>query len=150
MARQLSALATLLLVTLACSSGARRDVSLDGTRGAVGVAVRQHGPLFFGSDRTGTVFLSVDVHNRSASDIVVRRVRVESSGTTQYVIYPEERIVRETVSPGSTRQISLAAQGESRTRGSAHEPLTVRAVVFYESNGKHGQQLYIGHVLRGD
>jgi len=108
------------------------------------VEIRTLGDMFFGSGRTAPLTLEVGISNPASRPLIVRRIRVESPGMVQYGIQPTERIFRETLQPGEGRVLALtvtAIAGSSRLN--ATEPLTLRAWIDFEIDGKRFRELYL-------
>ena len=102
------------------------------------------GDMFFGSGRTAPLTLEVGISNPASRPLIVRRIRVESPGMVQYGIQPTERIFRETLQPGEGRVLAMtvtAIAGSSRLN--ATEPLTLRAWIDFEIDGKRFRELYL-------
>jgi len=127
----------LVLATAGCaSSGRPANIS------APEIAVQQSGSIFFGSSQTAPVSIDVAVRNTSNVPLRLRNVRIDAAGMSQYSIYPTERIVNEALAPGETRVISLFATAvTNRTRLNVTEPLSVRATVELEHEGKRFREV---------
>lgn len=109
------------------------------------VEIRQAAPLFFGSGTTAPVSFDIAVANRGSEPLIVRRIRVESPGMVQYGVYPREEIYRETIPPGQTKTLALNATAwASQSRLQPSEPLSLRAMIDFESEGKHFREIYQG------
>ena len=134
-----------LLFSFAVGCGSSKPFSTSGGRAAVGVDLVS--PVFFGSGTTAPANLDVIVENRSASPIVVRTVRVDSSGMAQWGIYPVQRTFRVTLNPGEAKVFPIFATAvASRARYTPNEPLSVRAVVQFDSGNDRFQEIYQGLV----
>ena len=135
--------ALLLLFGIAC--GSSKPFSASGGRAAVGVNLVA--PVFFGSGTTAPANLDVIVENRSASPIVVRSVRVESTAMAQWGLYPAQRVFRVTVNPGEAKAFPIFATAVTgRARYTPNEPLAVRALVQFDSGEERFQEIYQGLV----
>ncbi|HUP50407.1 MAG TPA: hypothetical protein VNA04_16650 [Thermoanaerobaculia bacterium] len=137
------ALFVVLVLVTAAACGTGQPISTSGGRAAVGVQLV--GSVFFGSGSTAPANLEVLVENRSPAEIVVRHIRVESSGMATWGIYPAQRTFRETLSPGQVRAFPMYATAAT-TRRSPTEPLTVRAVVQFDSGTERFQEFFSGMV----
>lgn len=129
------------LLMLGCGSSA--NTSRPANVPKPDVAVRT-GQLFFGSGTSAPLPLDVAVYNGAAQAIVVRRIRVESPAMTQYGILPFERIFRETVEPGTTKEFSLmptAVASSARMRPT--EPLTLRVWIDFEAGENRWREMYM-------
>ena len=136
---------SLLVVVVLAGCGSSQPFSASGGRAGVGVLLAA--PVFFGSGNTAPANLDVIVENRSAVPIVVRNVRLESSGMAQWGIYPISRTFRETVSPGQARAFPIFATAVARTaRYTPNEPLSVRAIVQFDSESDRYQEVFNGMV----
>jgi hypothetical protein len=115
------------------------------TPGRPEIEVFQQNPLFFGSANESVLNLEVTIRNPAKEPIVVRRVRLTAGiGMTQYSVYPAERRVLETIAPGESKVVYVAATAYTNiTRLTATEPLGLRAILDYESAGKRRQELYV-------
>lgn len=134
-----------LLLVLASLSSACASLNQPPTPGRPEVEIVQQTPIFFGSGSEAPLNLAVTITNPAQEPIVVRRVRVTAGmGMTQYSIRPAERIVRETLAPGQSRELHLTATAYTdRARLTPTEPLGLRTMVEYETGGRRHQELYI-------
>lgn len=131
-------LALLLAVVTGCASSPGRPASVT----APEIAVQQTGSIFFGSSQTAPVSIDVAVRNTSNVPLRLRTVRLDAAGMSQYSIYPAERTMNELLPPGETRVVSLFATAyTNRSRLSVTEPLSVRAVVDLEHEGKRFREV---------
>jgi hypothetical protein len=139
------AVALTSLALIAC--GSTKPMSTSGGRAAVGVALVSQ--VFFGSGTTAPANLDVVVENRSAHPIVVRNIRAQSSGMVQWGIYPVQRNFNETLNPGEAKSFPLFATAVARyARMTPNEPLNVRAVVDFQSEGRRYQEMYVGQAVQ--
>ena len=140
-----SRLIPLLLIAAAC--GSSQPISTSGGRAAIGVVLNS--PVFFGSSPTAPANLDVVVENRSGAPIVVRNIRVESSGMMRWGIYPVQRAFRETLAPGELKAFPIfATAGTNSPRSTMQEPLTVRAVVQFDAGTERFQELFHGVAIQ--
>lgn len=131
----------LLLFVLACGSSVNTSRPANVPKPDVEIRT---GQLFFGSGTTAPLPLDVLVHNGSAQPIVVRRIRVESPGMTQYGIYPFERLFRETIEPGATESFPLNPTAvASAPRMHPSEPLILRAWIDFEAGENRWREMYM-------
>jgi hypothetical protein len=136
---------TLALALLtACSS-----LNKPPTPGRPEVELFQQTALFFGSSSTAPLNLSVTIRNPAKEPIVIRRIRVTAGmGMTQYSVRPAERLFRETIGPGESKELQITATAYTdRNRLTPTEPLGLRTLVDYESGGKRHQELYVTLVV---
>ena len=134
---------SVVVVLLAAACGSSQPVSTSGGRAAIGVNLQS--PPFFGSGTTAPANVDVVVENRSASPIVVRNVRLESIGMAQWGVQTINRMFNETIAPGDTKAFPLFATARALvSRMTYTEPLTVRSIVQFESEGKRFQEIYTG------
>jgi hypothetical protein len=123
-----------LLFTLGCgtSSGERpADIPRPD------ISVQQAGSIFFGSSTSAPVSIDVRVTNTATVPITVREVEISSPGMMQYSINRATKTFNETIPPGETRTVGLTATAVSRqARTTTQEPLSVRAIVRLEANGR--------------
>ena len=133
-----------ILLAAACGSG---SMTTSGGRAAVAVSLASQ--VFFGSGTTAPANLDVIVENRSGLPIKVRNIRVQSSGMVQWGIYPVQRAFNETLAPGEAKAFPLFATAVARySRSMPNEPLSVRAVVQFESGEKNYQEMYNGQAYQ--
>lgn len=126
MRRALSSL--FVVLTVACASGSQRPANV--TRPELDV--RLVGGAYFGSGAVAPATVEVEVHNTAGVPIVVRRVEIDSPGMVQYRVRRTARIVRETIPAGQSAIVALMVPIE-RTTSQVNEPLTLRAVVDFQS-----------------
>lgn len=128
----------LLLLAIACASnqGSGRPKTIAKPDVQVGL---NHEP-FFGSLSEAPASIDVLVRNRSTEPIILSRVELSSPGMIQYAIYPIARNFRETVAPGDTKLVTVFATAVTRVRRPT-EPLTIRAVVFFEGGGSRWREV---------
>ena len=135
---RLASLSLLLVLAIACASG---GTSRPADMPRPGVDIRQSGALFFGSGSTAPAFLEVAVTNLGSQPLIVRRVRIDSPGMAQYGLQPTERVFRETIAPGDTKSVQITPTAVTTTSRPS-EPLTLRAIVYFESNGRSFREIY--------
>ena len=134
----------LLILAVACGSSAPLSTS----GGRVGVGVALLGPVFFGSGTQAPANVEVLVENRAGQPIVVRSIRVESSGMMSWGIYPSQRTFTETIAPGEAKAFPMFATAGARSaRMTPNEPLSVRAVVQFEAGKERFQEIYTGRAF---
>ena len=129
----------LLLFAVACASGqggGARPKAIAAPEIEVGL---NHEP-FFGSQSEAPASIDVIVRNRAAEPIVLQRVELSSPGMLQYSIYPIARDFRETVAAGDSKRVTLFATAVTRVARPT-EPLTIRAVVFFEAQGARWREI---------
>jgi hypothetical protein len=114
------------------------------TPGRPEVDIFQQTPMFFGSGSQAPLNLAVTIRNPAKEPIVVRRIRIsEAMGMAQYTVRPAERMVREPLAPGESKELNITATAYTNIRRlNTTEPLSLRAIVEYESGGKRHQELY--------
>lgn len=123
----------LLLVVVACASTDRPPAGVARPL----IEIQQLGDLFFGSERSTVVTIALEIENRATTPLTVRHVAISSFGMTDYALVPTSRTLTEIIPPGQSRTISLLARAEAITaRSATMEPLSVRAVVRMEANGR--------------
>lgn len=105
--------------------------------------VRTSGSIFFGSGYTAPLSLNVDIMNQGPAAVVVRRIRIESPGMSQYRLDPATREFRQTINPGETITLSMSALARTGIdRLSTSEPLQLRALVEYELGDARRREVY--------
>lgn len=97
--------------------------------------VRLSHPVFFGSSSSAPANIEVEVMNRAATPLVIRRVEVDSPGMIEYAIRRTVRDFRQTVNPGETKLVTVFAMADTTTSRPT-EPLTIRAVIELQAEGK--------------
>lgn len=117
------------LFALACgSAGSSRPA------GVVAPEIRADlvGTIFFGSGNTAPANIDVRVTNRANVPIVLRHVEVDSPGMGTYTLRRTTREVRETISPGDTKRVTVFATAITTVRNPS-EPLTIRVLADFEA-----------------
>jgi hypothetical protein len=122
----------LCIAAAACSS-APRPKGLN----RADVDVRLTNTLFFSSSGTAAANFEIDVTNTAEMPITVHAVRLSSPGMVEYALRPVERLMNETIDPGESTTITMAAMfvGPAGTREST-EPLGIRVFLDFEADGK--------------
>lgn len=116
------------LFALACgSSGSSRPAGV----AAPEVRADLVGTIFFGSGNTAPANIDVWVTNRANVPIVLRHLEVDSPGMGTYTIRRTTREVRETITPGDTRRVTIFATAITTVRNPS-EPLTIRVFADFE------------------
>ena len=138
-----------LLLTLACATGGDGNRVTAGPRPSVGMSVA--GPVHIDRTGEGPITLVVRITNTAPHPITVRRVRVQSWAMEQWAIDPAERYVVEKLDPGASARIELSgtAYRKSRTRFLG-EPLTLRALVDYEVEGRRFREVVVERSVGGE
>lgn len=133
-----------LVFLTACSS-----LNKPPTPGRPEVDLFQQSPIFFGSSSTAPLNLSVTIRNPSKEPIVVRRIRLTAGmGMTQYSVLASERLFRETIAPGESKELNITATAYTdRVRLNPTEPLSLRTFVDYDAGGRRHQELYLTMVV---
>ena len=132
----------LVFALMACSSSAPKFGGRPATIERPDIDVRQLSVPFFGSGYTAPLPLDVDITNRSSVPLNVRRVRVEATGMSEYSIYPNERLFKETLAPGQTKSFSINATAYTNiARLTPVEPLSLRATIDFESGETRFREL---------
>jgi len=128
--RRFSSLIILLLI--ACGSGSSGRPA---TVAKPDMRAELAHDVFFGSGSTAPATIDITVLNRATVPITLRRVEVSSPGMAEYGIHSTSRDFRETIQPGETKSVAVFATAETTVRNPT-EPLTIRAVVDFEVEGK--------------
>lgn len=130
----------LLLLSVACGSTANRRPETvpqpDFDAGLVN-------PLFFGSGTTAPATIEVQIHNRAKVPLVVRRIELDSPGMGQYTLLRIVREFRETVGPAETKTVTVFATAVARTTRNPTEPLTIRAIIELQAEGKTWREMVL-------
>ncbi len=88
------------------------------------------------------------MNNPGSQPLRVRRVRIESPGMATYGIRPVERVFNEAIDPGATHTLRVDAMAVTSTTRPT-EPLTIRATVYFDVNGKAFREFYQGSTATG-
>ena len=125
-------LSILLLLSLACAgTQARRPENMP----QPDISAALVNPLFFGSTSSAPATIEIRVTNRDQVPLVVRRVELDSPGMGQYALARYARQYNETVPPGETKALTAFATAVAQTTTRPTEPLTIRAIVEFQSEG---------------
>jgi hypothetical protein len=110
------------------------------------IRVRQAGPIFL-SQGTTPVSIDVEITNRANAPLVIREVEIASPDSAQYSIARARRLINETVAPGETKKVTVTSTAVAENLGvPVGEPLSVRAFVRFEANGKSFREVAIGQL----
>jgi hypothetical protein len=130
----------LLLLSFACgSSSNQRPATVPQPDFDAGLV----NPLFFGSGTSAPATIEVRIHNRAKVPIVVRRIELDSPGMGQYTLIRIVREFRETVGPGETKAVTVFATAIARTTRNPTEPLTIRAIIEMQAEGKSWREMVL-------
>lgn len=133
-------LSILLLLSLACAaSQARRPEGMPQPE----ISAQLVNPLFFGSVSSAPATIEIRVTNRGNAPLVVRRVELDSPGMGQYALARYARQYNETVPSGETKALTAFATAVAQTTTRPTEPLTIRAIVELQSEGKTWREIAI-------
>ena len=104
----------------------------------------QRTSIFFGAGNTAALNLDVGIRNATQEEIIVRRVRIDPSLMTQWSVYPQEKVFKETLAPGQGRALSMYLSAYTNvSRLMPTEPLSLRATIDYDAGDKHYREYYI-------
>lgn len=140
--RRLLSLLPLLLLAVGCASGpADEERPADIARPEILFA--QRGEIMFGGTDTAPVRLDIQIRNAATVPLVVREIEVSSPEMITYGVQRSVRPYNETIPPGETRILEMIATAytTSTQRRSYEEPLSIRAFVRFEANGKRFREL---------
>ena len=88
--------------------------------------------------------LDVQITNRAKVPLRVREVDITSPGMSQYTLRRALKYFNETIPPGETRTLGLVAEViASRARLQQSEPLSVRAIIAFEAEGKSFREVVL-------
>ena len=80
------------------------------------------------------IYFEIDVLNESSEPITLERAQIASSGSGSYEILSRTEFFRTKIAPGEVGTISLPATVRVfSVRTSAMEPISVRAMVYFDS-----------------
>ena len=131
--RRLLPLALAVLAAACSSTAGNRPADMP----APLIELSQPSMMFFGSDGSTAVTIDVEILNRAKIPLTVRNVAVSSFAMNDYTLIPAARDVRVEIPPGEKRTVGIVVRAEARNaRSQTSEPLSVRAVVRMEANGK--------------
>jgi hypothetical protein len=131
-----------LLILAACATdsatpGPEPDIIIDQlSRVAVGTE-HDTGPL--------SAQFAVEVKNKMAEPLNLRRVAVQSIGGGAFTLRPYSQAFNETIAPGQTKRVSFWAPAfiTMDTVGGANGLVTLRAALDFEAGGKKFQKVVI-------
>ena len=110
------------------------------------IRVSQAGPIFL-SQGTTPISIDVVITNRANVPLVIREVDITSPDSAQYSIVRARRLVNETVAPGATHKVTVASTAVAQNLGApVGEPLSIRAFVRFEANGKSFREIAVGQL----
>jgi len=91
---------------------------------------------------------AVEVKNKLAEPLSLRRVAVQSVGGGAYTLRPYSQAFNETIAPGETKRVSFWAPAfvDMNTVGGANGPVTLRASLEFEAGGKKFQKVEVQNV----
>jgi hypothetical protein len=124
------------LLLFACASGGQRPAGI----AAPQIDGYQVGIIFFGSGNTSPVTIEVDITNRAARPIVLRRIDIASPGMSSYTLVRATRDFRETIEPGARKTIPMHATAVTSV-ASPSEPLSVQIFVEFEADGTRWREV---------
>ena len=148
MKRRLLSFLPLLLLLAGCAS-APKDEPRPADIARPEILFRQRGQILFGGGETAPVKLDIQVRNRANVPLLVREIEVSSPQMVTYGILRSVRAYNETVPAGETRMLEMIATAETSDteRRAYDEPLSVRALVRFEANGKRFREVVTQHVI---
>lgn len=80
------------------------------------------------------IYFEIDVTNQSSESITIDRLELSSSSGGSYDIVSRDEFFNTEVPPGETRTVNVAASARVfSVRTSQVEPITIRAIVHFES-----------------
>jgi hypothetical protein len=87
--------------------------------------------------RSGSVvpiYFEIDVTNQSSESITIDRLQLSSTSGGSYDVVSRDEFFNTEVPPGETRSVNVAASARVfSVRTSQVEPMTIRAIVHFES-----------------
>jgi hypothetical protein len=91
---------------------------------------------------------AVEVKNKLAEPLSLRRVAVQSIGGGAYTLPSYSQAFNETIAPGETKRISFWAPAfvSVNTVAGANGPVTLRASLDFEAGGKKFQKVEVQNV----
>jgi hypothetical protein len=136
---------TALLILAACATdsaapGPEPDINIfQISRVAVGTE-HDTGPV--------SAQFAVEVKNRLAEPLSLRRVAVQSIGDGAYTLRPYSQAFNETIAPGETKRVAFWAPASVNvdTVSGANGPVTLRASLDFEAGGKKFQKVEVQNV----
>jgi hypothetical protein len=135
-------IASALVVLAACATSSGRPAGIEQPE----IRVSQAGPIYLSQGST-SISIDVQVTNRASVPLVLREVEVASPDSAQYAITRARRLVNETLAPGETKTVTVASTAYAQATGvPVGEPLSVRAFVRFEANGKVFREIATGQL----
>ena len=146
--RPLFSLLPLLLLCAACASGPA-DEARPADVARPEILFAQRGEIMFGGGETAPVRLDIQIRNTATVPLLVREVEVTSPEMITYGVQRSVRAYNETIPPGETRMLEMIATAytTSTDRRAYDEPLSIRAFVRFEANGKRFRELVLQRVV---
>jgi hypothetical protein len=91
---------------------------------------------------------AVEVKNKLAEPLSLRRVAVQSIGGGSYTLPAYSQAFNETIAPGETKRVSFWAPAfvSMNTVAGANGPVTLRASLDFEAGGKKFQKVEVQNV----
>ena len=139
MIRRVSLLFLVSLFALACGSASSSRPS---GIAAPDIDAGLVGTVFFGSGNSAPANIDVIATNRANVSIVLRRVQIDSPGMATYGLIRTSREVRETISPGEAKRVTVFATAVTQVR-TPSEPLTIRVIADFESGKDRWREIVI-------
>ncbi len=138
MARYITA--SLLILSLACASQ-------PASPGRPELLIRQQNELFFGSGTQAPISITIQLRNTAQEPITIRRIRIEPGVMSQYTVRPYEQLFNHALPAGDTRSVDMVLMAYTNTpRLRQLEPLSLRARVDYEYQGKTYREIWVNAV----
>lgn len=129
------ALLPFVVLTLACASAGRPATV---PQPDIDLSLSQE--IYFGSSSSAPATVQVRVRNNATVPISVRRIDIETPAMTEWGFPRQSRVYNEVIPPGETRSITFFGTAYTN-RLRRTEPLTYRARIEFESQGKRWHEL---------
>ena len=111
------------------------------------IQVRQEGSIYFGSGMEAAASIDIEVTNNAKVPLLIKEVEVSSPGMAEYTIVRTSKLFNDTVEPGQSRVVGLVATAIARdVRRDRYEPLSLRAVIRFEAEGKAFREIVFQHL----
>jgi hypothetical protein len=135
--RRIAVVLSLALILGACSSA---NSNRPATIAQPEIRIQPVGSVFFGSGASAPITLEVTIANPATTAITVREIEISSPGMSQYAIRPVRRTLRDSIPSGSTHSVNVFTMAFTSVRDPS-EPLTLRGIVTFESNGARWREI---------
>ena len=117
------------------------------------IALAQLGGTSFMMEMGGQLSIgyNMQVRNRSGEPITLRRLELQTMGSTPYLIRRIPLYFKEPIAPGETRIMQFSVDALSRGgRTASAEPVTLRGIAYFESPTGAFQTVFVQYMQQPD